>query len=270
MLSGFVDLDRLDDFFGFRPFKINVQKSIFRHRASHFHAISQNKTFLKLAPRDAAVQENPPLIHIALAPAHNQFVIFNRDRKILLPKPGHSQGDAVTALTNLLYIERRIAIAAIFCGLLNHPLQLLKPKQEGVGTQSHLRHRHVLEQATCVFSPIIGGCFPKNMGWGRAPCKGAAPERLATCGITVRLRAYQNNDSCEAMSKAEEMKPEDVLRVELEVFRREHGDLDEAIHALEESGRADQLRLRRLKKQKLALKDTITRIEDLLTPDIIA
>jgi len=72
------------------------------------------------------------------------------------------------------------------------------------------------------------------------------------------------------MSNAEEMKNDDVLTVELEVFRREHGDLDDAIAALEASGRADQLRLRRLKKQKLALKDRISRIEDKLTPDIIA
>ncbi|MBP9183642.1 MAG: DUF465 domain-containing protein, partial [Fuscovulum sp.] len=47
-------------------------------------------------------------------------------------------------------------------------------------------------------------------------------------------------------------------------------DLDEAIHALETTGRPDQLTLRRLKKQKLALKDSITRIEDKLIPDIIA
>ncbi len=72
------------------------------------------------------------------------------------------------------------------------------------------------------------------------------------------------------MSKAERMKSEEVLRIELEVFRREHRDLDDAIAALEASGRADQLRLRRLKKQKLALKDKIARIEDQLTPDIIA
>ncbi len=72
------------------------------------------------------------------------------------------------------------------------------------------------------------------------------------------------------MSKAEKMKSEEVLRVELEVFRREHRDLDDAISALEESGRADALRLRRLKKQKLMLKDKIARLEDMLTPDIIA
>lgn len=67
-----------------------------------------------------------------------------------------------------------------------------------------------------------------------------------------------------------EMDQEQVLRVKLGVLRQEHRDLDEAIHAMESSGRADQLALRRLKKQKLHLKDQIARIEDILTPDIIA
>ena len=67
-----------------------------------------------------------------------------------------------------------------------------------------------------------------------------------------------------------EMKTEEVLRVELAVFRREHLDLDSAIRALQETGRADQITLQRLKKKKLALKDKIARIEDRLTPDIIA
>ncbi len=66
------------------------------------------------------------------------------------------------------------------------------------------------------------------------------------------------------------MKTDDVLRVELEVFKREHRDLDDAIHALAEKGTADQLTLQRLKKRKLRLKDIIARIEDRLTPDIIA
>ncbi len=72
------------------------------------------------------------------------------------------------------------------------------------------------------------------------------------------------------MSKAEEMKTDEVLRVELGVLRQEHRDLDDAITALEERTVADQLTLRRLKKQKLLLKDKIARIEDKLTPDIIA
>jgi len=67
-----------------------------------------------------------------------------------------------------------------------------------------------------------------------------------------------------------EMDSEEVLRVKLEVLRREHRDLDEAIHALVERALGDSLTLMRLKKQKLVLKDRIARIEDLITPDIIA
>ncbi|MGA1026961.1 MAG: DUF465 domain-containing protein [Rhodobacteraceae bacterium] len=66
------------------------------------------------------------------------------------------------------------------------------------------------------------------------------------------------------------MKPDEVLRVELEIFRREHRELDEAIYALQERGTADQLMLQRMKKKKLRLKDMIALLEDRLTPDIIA
>lgn len=63
----------------------------------------------------------------------------------------------------------------------------------------------------------------------------------------------------------------EVLHFKLEELRRRHRSLDDAIAALEHSvaGR-DSLDLRRLKKQKLALKDEISRLEDELTPDIIA
>lgn len=66
------------------------------------------------------------------------------------------------------------------------------------------------------------------------------------------------------------MKNDDVLRVELIEFRRQHRDLDAAIAALVEKGTSDQLTIQRLKKQKLRLKDRIAQIEDRLTPDIIA
>ncbi len=66
------------------------------------------------------------------------------------------------------------------------------------------------------------------------------------------------------------MKSDEVLRVELEEFRRQHRDLDEAISALEEKGARDPLTIKRLKQQKLRLKDIIARIEDRLIPDIIA
>jgi len=66
------------------------------------------------------------------------------------------------------------------------------------------------------------------------------------------------------------MKTEEVLRVELEFFRQEHRDLDQAITALSDTATTDRLIIQRLKKKKLKLKDKITRLEDRLTPDIIA
>lgn len=60
------------------------------------------------------------------------------------------------------------------------------------------------------------------------------------------------------------------LREQLAGLRAEHRGLDDEIIALEGSGSADQLMIKRLKKKKLALKDQITIIEDQLLPDIIA
>lgn len=67
-----------------------------------------------------------------------------------------------------------------------------------------------------------------------------------------------------------ERKSEAELREELVALRSEHRELDSEIVALEASPLADQLQIRRLKKQKLVLKDRIQAIEDQLLPDIIA
>lgn len=72
------------------------------------------------------------------------------------------------------------------------------------------------------------------------------------------------------MNMSSRMEPDEVLRVKLEVLKREHRDLDEAIHALQLTGHYDALRLQRMKRQKLSLKDRIALLEDQITPDIIA
>ncbi|MEO1638569.1 MAG: DUF465 domain-containing protein [Pseudomonadota bacterium] len=72
------------------------------------------------------------------------------------------------------------------------------------------------------------------------------------------------------MNTSAKMEQDEVLRVKLEVLRREHRDLDEAIAALHERNAPDMLTLKRLKKQKLALKDQIAALEDRILPDIIA
>jgi len=66
------------------------------------------------------------------------------------------------------------------------------------------------------------------------------------------------------------MQTEEVLKVELEFFRQEHRDLDQAITVLSDTATSDRLMIQRLKKKKLQLKDKITLLEDRLTPDIIA
>ena len=66
------------------------------------------------------------------------------------------------------------------------------------------------------------------------------------------------------------MKTDDVLRVELIEFRRQHRDLDAVITELVDNSTGDQFTIRRLKKQKLRLKDQIALIHDRLIPDIIA
>jgi hypothetical protein len=68
------------------------------------------------------------------------------------------------------------------------------------------------------------------------------------------------------------MTKEDERELESELARlqQEHRDLDAAIDALHQSPAPDLLRLQRLKKRKLQLRDRIAFIEDQITPDIIA
>jgi hypothetical protein len=63
---------------------------------------------------------------------------------------------------------------------------------------------------------------------------------------------------------------EEALEARLVETRQDHADLDAAIQALSNLPLPDMMLIGRLKRKKLALKDEITRIEDLLTPDIIA
>lgn len=67
-----------------------------------------------------------------------------------------------------------------------------------------------------------------------------------------------------------QMETEEVLRIKLQALKATHRELDAEIKKLEETSGHDVLTIRRLKKQKLRLKDEISSIEDKLTPDIIA
>lgn len=62
----------------------------------------------------------------------------------------------------------------------------------------------------------------------------------------------------------------DAMRKQLEDLRSEHRDLDDVIARVVEQTPFDQLRVQRLKKRKLLLRDQIQRLESELLPDIIA
>ncbi len=62
----------------------------------------------------------------------------------------------------------------------------------------------------------------------------------------------------------------EMLRRKLEELRTEHRDLDDVIARVAEDAPFDQVRVQRLKKRKLLLKDQIIHLESMLLPDIIA
>ncbi|MCE7028340.1 YdcH family protein [Jiella avicenniae] len=59
------------------------------------------------------------------------------------------------------------------------------------------------------------------------------------------------------------------LRLEVARLRQEHADFDAAVNAMEAMG-CDRLRVQRMKKKKLAIKDRLQDLEDQIIPDIIA
>lgn len=66
------------------------------------------------------------------------------------------------------------------------------------------------------------------------------------------------------------MNDTDVLEAKLAILEQQHRDLDDAINALSDKSIRDELQIKRLKKQKLGLRDQIFHIMDVLNPDILA
>ncbi|MSQ86361.1 MAG: DUF465 domain-containing protein [Alphaproteobacteria bacterium] len=67
------------------------------------------------------------------------------------------------------------------------------------------------------------------------------------------------------MQWTQEQIKEKLCQLELE-----HGDLDDVIQTLMSQQDFDQLKVSRLKKRKLSLKDQISNLRNQLIPDIIA
>jgi len=63
---------------------------------------------------------------------------------------------------------------------------------------------------------------------------------------------------------------QEELKIKLEELKVEHRDMDVVIEQVQSQIPVDFIRLQRLKKRKLALKDMISKLESMLLPDIIA
>jgi hypothetical protein len=71
---------------------------------------------------------------------------------------------------------------------------------------------------------------------------------------------------------SEQLTEEELSNIRKRVIelKIEHRDLDDAIQHLIETGTFEELKIKRLKKRKLQLKDDIARLENTLIPDILA
>ena len=67
----------------------------------------------------------------------------------------------------------------------------------------------------------------------------------------------------------EALSEEDMMAL-LDRLKNEHRAIDREIKAMIETGVTDMLKIKRMKKIKLAMKDKVTFIENQITPDIIA
>lgn len=66
------------------------------------------------------------------------------------------------------------------------------------------------------------------------------------------------------------MKTSKTIQNKLFDLRNEHRELDEVIKQLIQSGSHNQIKVQRLKKRKLLIRDQILAIEKSILPDIIA
>ncbi len=77
---------------------------------------------------------------------------------------------------------------------------------------------------------------------------------------------------CYGEVMSEQLTEEELSKIRKRVIelKVEHRDLDDAIEHLIETGTFEELKIKRLKKRKLQLKDDIARLENTLIPDILA
>ena len=90
--------------------------------------------------------------------------------------------------------------------------------------------------------------------------------------VTLRMHPDTVAAGEEGRTLSNALTDEERAQVEQQIaaLEVEHHDLDDVIARLSEHPDQDQLQLRRFKKRKLVLKDSISRLKILLVPDIPA
>lgn len=78
------------------------------------------------------------------------------------------------------------------------------------------------------------------------------------------------NEDLDSQTTDIEVSSDEEMEEILSNLKLEHRRIDTEIKALQEIGVTDMLKISRMKKIKLSLKDQITFIENQITPDIIA
>ncbi len=249
-----------------------MQQSVFHRGLADLDALGQHETALKLACGDATVQEHPPFRVVPLTSADHQALLFEGDRQVGIGKSRHGKGDAIGGLRGLFDIIGRITVISGFRRPFDQPFKLFEAKQERVCPKGQFRHGvHVLIQSD---SPVRGPGV--NVSATPYPKYGQAKAAAQVCRLVAgHAHPYVARNAGmipgrEQMNTSARMEQLDVLRVKLAVLKSEHRDLDLAIEALHARGSMDMLTLKRLKKQKLGLKDRIVALEDRILPDIIA
>jgi hypothetical protein len=77
------------------------------------------------------------------------------------------------------------------------------------------------------------------------------------------------NDGQDSVELDGEVSDAELMEM-VSALKEEHRRIDQEIDALLETGVADMLKVRRMKKIKLSMKDQIAYLENQITPDIIA
>jgi hypothetical protein len=99
-------------------------------------------------------------------------------------------------------------------------------------------------------------------------CHTGGGNRLSRSGSSYRQRWCTREEALGNHSLTEEERMQ--IEGRIAALEIEHHDLDDVIARLSEHPDQDQLQLRRFKKRKLVLKDSISRLKILLVPDIPA